>query len=123
MMAVAAAVSVPFSSTITLAPWRAAEIMIWEAMFSKGAPAQNPRGQSHSGRSVGGRAVSTWALSTNRQHNLEWELFSLVRVRKGKALIVVRRQPLIAQCYLSDLHSSPRLSCPPSTVGHRAHGR
>ena len=24
-------------------------------MFSKGAPAQNPRGQSHSNRSVGGR--------------------------------------------------------------------
>ena len=27
-------------------------------MFSKGAPAQNPRGQSHSNRSVGGRVCS-----------------------------------------------------------------
>ena len=57
-MAVAAAASVPFSSTITLAPWRAAVIMIWGAMFSKGAPAQNPSGQSHSNRSVGGRVCS-----------------------------------------------------------------
>ena len=51
--AVAAAASVPFSSTISLALWSAAVMNMPGAMPSKGASGQKPSGQSHANRPVG----------------------------------------------------------------------
>ena len=63
-MAVAAAASVPFSSTITLAPWSAA-VMKMPLAMAKPAPGQNPSGQSHANRSVGGRVCSHLGMVTS----------------------------------------------------------